>query len=140
LEMDENGNLWMVSQGSAKVFLVVSGLPISTPPPPPPPPDPAPTPVTTIRDVVAAMPDAAFRNLGLRRAFEARVNDIMRSMDAKNPVPAVQMLRTLLMRTDGCGSAAAPDQDDWIIDCKCQSAVRTKIDTMINDLNKKLGR
>jgi len=66
------------------------------------------------------------------------VNDIMRSMDAKNPVPAVQMLRNLRMRTDGCGAAA--DQDDWIVDCKCQSAVLTKIDTMINDLNKKLGR
>ncbi len=138
LEMDENGNLWMVSQGSAKAFLVVSGLPVSTPPPPPPP-DPAPTPdptlpVATLRDV----PPGAFRNPGLQRAFEARVNDIMRSMDAKNPVPAVQMLRNLRMRTDGCGAAA--DQDDWIVDCKCQSAVLTKIDTMINDLNKKLGR
>ncbi len=134
LEMDEKGNLWMVSQGSAKAFLVVSGLPISTPPPPPPP-DPVPTPdptlpVATLRDV----PPGAFRNPGLQRAFEARVNDIMRFWPRD---PALQMLQNLRMRTDGCGAAA--DQDDWIV-CDYQSAVRTKIDTMIGDLTKKRGR
>ncbi|HYT82151.1 MAG TPA: hypothetical protein VEK86_01780 [Gemmatimonadales bacterium] len=134
LEMDENGNLWMVSQGSAKAFLVVSGLPISTPPPPPPP-DPVPTPdptlpVATLRDV----PPGAFRNPGLQRAFAARVNDIMRFWPRD---PALQMLQNLRMRTDGCGAAA--DQDDWIV-CDYQSAVRTKIDTMIGDLTKKRGR
>jgi len=134
LEMDEKGNLWMVSQGSAKAFLVVSGLPISTPPPPPPP-DPVPTPdptlpVATLRDV----PPGAFRNPGLQRAFAARVNDIMRFWPRD---PALQMLQNLRMRTDGCGAAA--DQDDWIV-CDYQSAVRTKIDTMIGDLTKKRGR
>ena len=121
LEMDENGNLWMVSQGSARAFLIASGLSASPPS------------VASISDVVDAMPDAAFRNLGLRRAFEARLTDILRSIDAGNTVPAVQMLRNLRMRTDGCGAAA--DRDDWIVDCGCQSAVRPKM----NDLIKKLG-
>jgi len=121
LEMDENGNLWMVSQGSARAFLIASGLAANTPS------------VASISEVVDAMPDAAFRNLGLRRAFEARLTDILRSIDAGNTVPAVQMLRNLRMRTDGCGAAA--DRDDWIVDCGCQSAVRPKM----NDLIKKLG-
>jgi len=121
LEMDENGNLWMVSMGSARAFLIASGLSASTPS------------VASISEVVDAMPDAAFRNLGLRRAFEARLTDILRSIDAGNTVPAVQMLRNLRMRTDGCGSVA--DGDDWIVDCKCQSAVRPKM----NDLIQKLG-
>ena len=121
LDMDENGNLWTVSQGSARAFLIASGLSAS------------PASVASITDVVDAMPDAAFRNLGLRRAFEARLTDILRSIDAGNLVPAVQMLRNLRMRTDGCG--AAPDRDDWIVDCGCQSAVRTKMDNLI----KKLG-
>ena len=136
LEMDENGNLWMVSQSSAKAFLVVSGLPVSTPPPPPPPDDPPPAdPPLTIEQVVLKAPDTAFRNLGLRRAFEARVNDIMRSMapGAKNSVPAVQMLRNLRMRTDGCGTVA--DQDDWIVDCSYQLKAIKAIDAQI----KKLG-
>jgi len=121
LEMDENGNLWTVSQGSAKAFLIASGLSASPPS------------VASIKDVVDAMPDAAFRNLGLRRAFEARLTNILRSIDAGNTVPAVQMLRNLRMRTDGCGATA--DRDDWIVDCGCQSTVRSKM----SDLIKKLG-
>jgi hypothetical protein len=125
LEMDENGNLWMVSQGSAKAFLIASGLSASTPP------------VESIADVMAKMPNAAFRNLGLRRAFEARVNDIERSIAAGNTVAAVHMLRNLRMRTDGCGAVA--DGDDWIVDCKCQSEVLTPIDSLIAKQLKKLG-
>ena len=125
LEMDENGNLWMVSQGSAKAFLIASGLSASTPP------------VESIADVMAKMPNAAFRNLGLRRAFEARVNDIERSIAAGNTVAALHMLRNLRMRTDGCGAVA--DGDDWIVDCKCQSEVLTPIDSLIAKQLKKLG-
>jgi hypothetical protein len=120
LDMDENGNLWMVSQGSAKAFLVASGLSASTPS------------TATIREVVDALPDAALRDVGLRRALQARVSDITRSLDARNPTAALQMLQTLRMRTDGCGANA--DLDDWVVDCSGQSTLRTKIDDLIKQL------
>jgi hypothetical protein len=118
LEMDENGNLWMVSQKSATVFLVDSGLSASTP---------------SVAAIAAVVDDGAFRNVGLYQAFKVRLGDIQRSLGAGDSVSALQMLRDLRLRFNGCPDKA--ELDDWIVGCSKQLAVRTKID----DLIKKLG-
>jgi hypothetical protein len=120
LEMDENGNLWMVSYNSGIIFLVDSGVPATLA---------APVGTPSLADVVAAVPNGAFRSLELRRALEARLDAIQNAIDDGRVHPAAQMLRALRMRLDGCGSRA--DRDDWIVECDWQSQVRSVIDTLL---------
>jgi hypothetical protein len=156
--MDENGNLWMVSEAcdplnpkclmsaAPRVFLIESGLPVSTPPPstpppssPPPstPPPSTPPPSTlppstppSITAVAGGVPVAAFRNPELKGALLVRIDNILRSIAAGKIVPARQMIRTLRMRVDGCGTEA--DGDDWIVVCNPhQSDVRNALDNLI---------
>ena len=138
LEMDENGNLWMVSYNSGIIFLVDSGLPATVPAPASTPsladvvatatvPAPASTP--SLADVVATVPDRAFRSLGHRRSLEARLDAIQQAIGDGRVNPAAHMLRALRMRLDGCGVRA--DGDDWVVDCAYQTTIRSAIDTLL---------
>jgi hypothetical protein len=120
LEMDENGNLWIVSQNGGAVYLVDSGLPAMAPPPPG---------ALLIADVVRRVPGRAFKSLGLRRSLEARLDAIQDAINDRRFGPAAAMLRNLRTRVDGCGATA--DRDDWIAECEWQFAVRSAIDALI---------
>jgi hypothetical protein len=120
LEMDENGNLWMVSYNSGIIFLVDSGLPATLP---------APASTPSLADVVGTVPDSAFKSLGHRRSLEARLDAIQQAIGDGRVNPAAHMLRALRMRLDGCGVRA--DGDDWVVDCAYQTAIRSAIDTLL---------
>jgi hypothetical protein len=141
LDMDDTGNLWMVSflgdpNHAGAVYLVESGLP-ATPPPAPAPlpatPPPAPTP-PSITDVVRRVDPRAFKSPGLRRSLEARLEAVRNAISDRQFSPAAAMLRNLRMRVDGCGATA--DRDDWIVDCTSQLAVRSAINALIDSLRR----
>jgi hypothetical protein len=120
LEMDENGNLWMVSLVSGAVLLVESGLPAMAAPRP------------TLNELVDSVPDRVFRDPRLRKTLQAHLSAIYEAIDSGQVRAALHMLRTLRARVDGCGTS--PGLDDWLVSCSDQSVIRFAIDTLITSL------
>jgi hypothetical protein len=122
LEMDENGNLWMVSLASGAVLLVESGLPAMAAPRP------------TLNEVVDSVPDRMFRDPRLRKTLQKKLDAIYEAIDKGDVRPALHMLRDLRARVDGCGTTAGAD--DWLVSCSDQSVIRLAIDSLITSLER----
>jgi hypothetical protein len=86
--------------------------------------------------VVAALPDSAFAPSasagGNGTAMSSILSDVEQNILAGNTAEAIQKLQNLRHRVDGCG--AAPDRNDWIVDCAAQLQVRALIDALIDNL------
>lgn len=90
--------------------------------------------VDSVGDTVTALPDTAFRppGGGTRNAFLNRLLEIEARLDAGDVSGALDLLRDLRRKVDGCGSSA--DSNDWIRDCPAQLVVRAQIDALIATL------
>ena len=90
--------------------------------------------IDSVGDTVAAIPNSAFRppGGGTRTAFLNRLMEIEARLDAGDVPGALNLLRDLRRKVDGCGSSA--DSNDWIRDCPAQLDVRAQIDAMIATL------
>src|SRR5688500_18307218 len=80
-------------------------------------------------NLVNSLPSTAFRSAGNRNALLSRLDAVeQKNRDGKTDA-AIEELRNLRRRVDGCGSAAA--SDDWIVDCAAQIELRSLIDQLI---------
>lgn len=85
-----------------------------------------------LTNLVNSLPSGAFRSAGNRNALLSRLNAIQQKILDGNTAGAIQELRDLRRRVDGCGSVAG--NDDWIVDCAAQTEFRALIDQLITSL------
>jgi hypothetical protein len=87
--------------------------------------------VDWIQDVIAGIPNAAIKppGGGNRNAMLNLLNDAEALLLKGKTKPALDKLKTLRSRIDGCGSVC--DSNDWIIDCTVQKEVRSLVDLLI---------
>lgn len=87
--------------------------------------------VDALGDAVGALPGSAFRppGGGTQAAFMNRLMEIEARLDVGDVAGALDLLRDLRRKVDGCGTSA--DANDWIRDCPSQLVVRAQIDAMI---------
>lgn len=92
--------------------------------------------VEFVQNAVQQLPISAFKppGGGTRRAMVAILNDTEMLLLTGDTVEAIQKLRNLRRRLDGCGSR--PDANDLIIDCEDQVTIRSLIDTLIAALSR----
>ena len=83
-------------------------------------------------NLVNSLPSAAFRSAGNRNALLIRLDAVERKILDGKTAAAIQELRDLRRRVDGCGLSAA--SDDWIVNCATQIEVRLLIDQLIASL------
>ena len=83
-------------------------------------------------NVVNGLADNAFKGNGHRTAILAHLDAVAHQVLLGHTDVALNMLANLRKHLDGCG--ATPDNDDWIIDCPSQIAVRAMIDLLIANL------
>ena len=86
----------------------------------------------TVADAIIDLPGSHFNSSGNKAAFLSRLDQIEQLILAGNRVQAIEELRNLRRRVDGCGST--PDNNDWIKDCASQVHVRGLIDILIANL------
>ena len=82
-----------------------------------------------IETVVAALPDAAFKNAGSRNAVLAALADVEKLAKLGNLNAARNRLGDLLHHLDGCGTVSDPN--DWIADCAVQIQLRAYVDVLL---------
>lgn len=87
--------------------------------------------VEWIQGVIAGIPDAAIKppGGGNRNAMLNLLDDAEALLLKGKTKPALDKLRTLRSRMDGCGTVR--DSNDWIIDCTIQIEVRSLVDLLI---------
>jgi hypothetical protein len=85
--------------------------------------------VEWIQGVIAAMPGNAINGGGNRNAMMNLLDHAEADLLKGKTKQALQQLSNLRTHNDGCG--AAPDKNDWIIDCTIQTEVRMLVDLLI---------
>jgi hypothetical protein len=91
--------------------------------------------VDWIEDFIAGIPDAAIKSpaAGNRNAMLNLINDAEALLLKGNRRAALDKLKTLRMRVDGCGVVS--DGNDWIVDCAIQTELRTLLDLLIANVS-----
>ena len=70
------------------------------------------------------LPNRAFRNQKGRTAAKNKIDVVIGMIGQGLYKQALQKLKNdILPKTDGCAASGAPDQNDWIIDCRYQIAL-----------------
>ncbi|MEO7666720.1 MAG: hypothetical protein ABIU97_06765, partial [Dehalococcoidia bacterium] len=85
-----------------------------------------------IQGTIYTLPAGAFVNSTVRNSMLTTLGQVTADIKVNNNSGAVAKLRDLRTRVDGCG--AAPDANDWIVDCAAQSTVRASLDQLISKL------
>ncbi len=87
-----------------------------------------------LQNAINDLPASAFKDNGggLRTAALAILDNVETLVAGGKPDKAIQLLKTLRSKVDGCGAAA--DDSDWIIDCTAQIEIRGYIDLYIDNL------
>jgi hypothetical protein len=93
---------------------------------------PSPPTPEEIADVVGGLPADDFRTPDHQVVIVTRLVDIGSLPETVNTVAIEAQVRALRSRVDGCG--AAPDKNDWIVDCTSQAAVRGLVDELLASL------
>ena len=83
-------------------------------------------------NLVNSLPSAAFRSAGNRNALLSRLDAVEQKIRDGKTDAAIEELRNVRRRADGCGSFAG--NDDWIVDCAAQTELRSLIDQLIESL------
>lgn len=83
-------------------------------------------------NLVNSLPSAAFRSAGNHNALLSRLDAIRQKILDGKTAGAIEELRNVRRRADGCGLSAA--SDDWIVDCAAQIELRSLIDQLIESL------
>ncbi len=91
--------------------------------------------VEFIQNALASLPDSAFMNkpAAHRIAITSILNDVESAVARGDLAGALESLANLYRHLDGCG--AAPDQNDWIINCQAQIQIRELAGVLINNLS-----
>lgn len=97
----------------------------------------------TIGDVVAALPNSAFKPVtsgpGHKTSMLSILADIEQNIADGNTDEALAQLRDLRRHVDGCPgtprTGESADKNDWIVDCDAQREVRALIDLLIRNLS-----
>jgi hypothetical protein len=92
--------------------------------------------VDWIEDYIEGIPSSAIKSpaAGNLSAILNLINDAEALLLKGNRRAALDKLTTLRMRLDGCG--AAPDGNDWILDCSIQTQLRKLLDLLIANVRK----
>ncbi len=90
--------------------------------------------VEFVEHAVDGIPAGAFKPAGdgSRTAVLAILEDVEASLLNGKEAVALQKLRNLRTRVDGCGTTA--DGNDWIIDCDAQTTIRSLIDVLMANI------
>ncbi|MDP4128422.1 MAG: hypothetical protein Q8912_16010 [Bacillota bacterium] len=82
--------------------------------------------IRTLQSQIAALNLSAFKNTNMKNALLNKLNKVIADIDAGYYADALDKLQNdILAKTDGCANPkiAAPDKNDWIINCTSQSLV-----------------
>jgi hypothetical protein len=90
------------------------------------------TDVEHVQAAIAALPDDALRSPLHRLASLVGFELVELSLTAGRTWPALILLAVLHLGLDGCG--AAPDRNDWIVDCDAQVEVRTLVEALADSI------
>ena len=87
-----------------------------------------------IEAAIQALPNGAIKSpaAGNRNSMLNLLADAEALLKKRKTTPALDKLRTLRARLDGCGSSA--DTNDWIVDCAAQVKIRTLLDILIGNI------
>jgi hypothetical protein len=86
------------------------------------------------------LPDEAFRNPQDRTALRNKVEVVLQLIQRGDYAQALDKLENdILRKVDGCAASGAPDNDDWIVDCKYQEIVYQRVTRAIEALQVMLG-
>ncbi len=93
--------------------------------------------VEEAQEAVADLPQSAFAPTvsagGHRTAMINRLEDIEALIASGDIEQAIERLRDLRRKVDGCPAAVGttPHPDDWVVDCAAQLEIRSRIDDLI---------
>jgi hypothetical protein len=79
--------------------------------------------VQAIQRTIAGLPDSAFKNRHMAKAFNNKLNATIKAIEDHRFADALDQLENdILAKVDGCvtGSPPAPDRNDWIVSCQAQ--------------------
>jgi Bacterial TSP3 repeat len=85
-----------------------------------------------IESAINALPDSAFKALGLRTALLTRLGTVQEWVADGKVDQALSQLDAISQKLDGCGTQ--PDGNDWIIDCTAQVQIRHLVDILVTNL------
>ena len=88
--------------------------------------------VEFIDQFVLALPDAAFKANGQRRALLNQIQEVERKVASHDKLDALHKLEIARRHLDGC--PPRPDNDDWIVDCTAQVQARALFDVLAGNL------
>jgi hypothetical protein len=73
---------------------------------------------------VQALPPAAFKTSNMQHGFVNQINTAILRVKRGKYAEALHLVRGgILVKTDGCAKAGAPDKNDWLKDCADQANV-----------------
>jgi hypothetical protein len=81
---------------------------------------------------IADLPDSAFKANGQRVALLSQLREVERQVANHGNDGALHKLELIRGHLDGCPPTA--DQDDWIVDCTAQLAIRALVDVLATNL------
>jgi hypothetical protein len=90
--------------------------------------------VEFIQNGVLVLPTTSFKppGGGTKNAIQKILDDVETLLLRGKKADAIQQLKNLRMRIDGCG--VKPDKNDWIISCPDQVAIRSLLDLLLVNL------
>jgi hypothetical protein len=90
--------------------------------------------VEFVQNAVDALPESAFKpsGAGTQNAMLAVLSDVESLLASGETAAAIEKLKALRGRVDGCG--IAPERNDWIKDCDAQRSIRALVDLLLANL------
>jgi hypothetical protein len=91
--------------------------------------------VRSLQKVIADLPPTAFKHCKLQNSLLSKLNAVLHSIREHRYSHALQQLQNdILVKTNGCATAGAPDKNDWIVNCPDQSKVYTPLLNIIAEI------
>jgi PKD domain len=83
--------------------------------------------IRRLQQVIAKLSPHSFKNFRIRVEFVIKLNAVIAELRHQNYKIALEQLKSILNKTNGCATRGAPDKKDWIISCPAQSTVYTPL-------------
>jgi hypothetical protein len=91
--------------------------------------------IRSLQKAIADLPPDAFKHGKLQNALLSKLNAVLHSIREHRYSHALQQLENdILVKTNGCATAGAPDKNDWIVSCPDQSKVYTPLLNIITEI------
>ncbi|MBW1953820.1 MAG: PKD domain-containing protein [Deltaproteobacteria bacterium] len=89
-------------------------------------------------ETINTIPPTFLKNRNMKKALVNKLNAVIADIEEGNYQVALDKLQNdLLLKTDGCAAAGAPDKNDWITTCEEQAVVYQELQriiTMVQEL------